>query len=323
MKVFDAHSDIWSDVTAHRLAGGTSVLRRRHMDRLAKGGVEGSIFVIWVDPPYDAAPMARTRDIMAAVRAELGEDGAVTVVHTYEEMMAARDAGKFYVFIGIEGLDAIGEDLERIDWYYEFGARHAGLTWNEANALATGVNGDPGRGLTGAGRAAVRKIQEKHMLLDMSHINERSFWDVVDTAAAPIAATHSNCRALCDVPRNLTDEQLRAIRDLKGVVGLNAFNGFVDLDPARQDVEHLARHAAHMVDVMGIEHVGCGFDFFEFLGQDAMGSMTDVSPSTAGLADSSQVPNLFACFERMGMTSAEMEKIAFGNFHSLIRRVVG
>ena len=314
MKVFDAHSDIWSDVTAHRLAGGTSVLRRRHMDRLAKGGVEGSIFVIWVDPPYDAAPMARTRDIMAAVRAELGEDGAVTVVHTYEEMMAARDAGKFYVFIGIEGLAAIGEDLERIDWYYEFGARHAGLTWNEANALATGVNGDPGRGLTGAGRAAVRKIQEKHMLLDMSHINERSFWDVVDTAAAPIAATHSNCRALCDVPRNLTDEQLRAIRDLKG---------FVDLDPARQDVEHLARHAAHMVDVMGIEHVGCGFDFFEFLGQDAMGSMTDVSPSTAGLADSSQVPNLFACFERMGMTSAEMEKIAFGNFHSLIRRVIG
>ena len=261
MKVFDAHSDIWSDVTAHRLAGGTS----------------GSIFVIWVDPPYDAAPMARTRDIMAAVRAELGEDGAVTVVHTYEEMMAARDAGKFYVFIGIEGLAAIGEDLERIDWYYEFGARHAGLTWNEANALATGVNGD----------------------------------------------THSNCRALCDVPRNLTDEQLRAIRDLKGVVGLNAFNGFVDLDPARQDVEHLARHAAHMVDVMGIEHVGCGFDFFEFLGQDAMGSMTDVSPSTAGLADSSQVPNLFACFERMGMTSAEMEKIAFGNFHSLIRRVIG
>ena len=88
-------------------------------------------------------------------------------------------------------------------------------------------------------------------------------------------------------------------------------------------MEHLARHAAHMVDVMGIEHVGCGFDFFEFLGQDAMGSMTDVSPSTAGLADSSQVPNLFACFERMGMTSAEMEKIAFGNFHSLIRRVIG
>ena len=323
MKLFDAHSDIWSDVTVRRLRGERHVLRERHLERLRAGGVEGGIFVIWVDPPFDADPAARTEQIMEAVRAELAEERGVRLVRSWAELEAARTEGTFYILLGIEGLAAVGEDVERIDWYYEFGARHAGLTWNEANALATGVNGDPGRGLTGAGRAAVRKIQEKHMLLDMSPINERSFWDVVDTAAAPIAATHSNCRALCDVPRNLTDEQLRAIRDLKGVVGLNAFNGFVDLDPARQDVEHLARHAAHMVDVMGIEHVGCGFDFFEFLGQDAMGSMTDVSPSTAGLADSSQVPNLFACFERMGMTSAEMEKIAFGNFHSLIRRVIG
>ncbi len=232
MNVFDAHSDIWSDVTVHRLAGRSGVLRRRHMDRLAKGGVEGSIFVIWVDPPYDADPMARTRDIMASIRAELDEGGAVTVVHTYEEMMAARAAGAFYVLIGIEGLAAIGEDVGLIDWYYAFGARHAGLTWNEENALATGVKGDPGRGLTAAGRAAVRKIQDKHMLLDTSHSNERSFWDVVNAATSPILATHSNCRALCDVPRNLTDEQLRAVRDLEGVVGLIAFNGFVDLEPA-------------------------------------------------------------------------------------------
>jgi len=323
MKVFDAHSDIWSDVTVQRLAGESDVLRRRHMDRLAKGGVEGSVFVIWVDPPYDTDHMARTKDIMASVRAELQESDAVTVVHSYEEMQAARAAGKFYVFIGVEGLAAIGEDVGLIDWYYDFGARHAGLTWNEANALATGVLGDPDRGLTDAGRAAVRRIQDKHMLLDMSHINEKSFWDVVDAASAPILATHSNCRALCDVPRNLTDEQLRAIRDLKGVVGLNSFNLFVDPDPAKQDVEHLAQHAGHMIDVMGIDHVGCGFDFFEFLGQDAMSSMTDSSPSTIGLADCSQIPNLFACFERMGMTRAEMEKIAFGNFHDLIRRVIG
>lgn len=323
MKVFDAHSDIWSDVTVRRLAGETDVLRRRHMDRLARGGVEGSIFVIWVDPPYDADHMARTKDIMASIRAELDESGAVTVVHSYEEMQRARAAGEFYVFIGIEGLAAIGEDVELINWYYDFGARHASLTWNEGNALATGVKGDPQRGLTDAGRRAVRKIQEKHMLLDMSHINVTSFWDVVDIASAPIAASHSNCRALCDVPRNLTDEQLRAIRDLNGVVGLNAFNLFVDPDPARQDVEHLARHAAHMIDVMGIDHVGCGFDFFEFLGQEAMDSMTDSSPSTIGLADCSQLPNLFRCFERMGMSQEEMEKIAFRNFHELLRRTLG
>ena len=186
MKIFDAHSDIWTDVTVQRLRGGGDVLNRRHMDRLGKGGVEGSIFVIWVDPPFDADPMARTRDIMDAIRAEMDESGAVTVVHSFDEMMAAREAGKFYVFIGIEGLAAIGEDLDLIDWYYDFGCRHAGLTWNEQNALATGVKGDPDRGLTAAGRAAVKKIQDKHMLLDMSHINEKSFWDVVKIASAPI-----------------------------------------------------------------------------------------------------------------------------------------
>ena len=137
MKIFDAHSDIWTDVTVQRLRGGGDVLNRRHMDRLGKGGVEGSIFVIWVDPPFDADPMARTRDIMDAIRAEMGESGAVTVVHSFDEMMAAREAGRFYVFIGIEGLAAIGEDLDLIDWYYDFGCRHAGLTWNEQNALAT------------------------------------------------------------------------------------------------------------------------------------------------------------------------------------------
>ena len=159
MKIFDAHSDIWTDVTVQRLRGGGDVLNRRHMDRLGKGGVEGSIFVIWVDPPFDADPMARTRDIMDAIRAEMGESGAVTVVHSFDEMMAAREAGKFYVFIGIEGLAAIGEDLNLIDWYYDFGCRHAGLTWNEQNALATGVKGDPDRGIKEGGRESVKKLK--------------------------------------------------------------------------------------------------------------------------------------------------------------------
>ena len=103
MKIFDAHSDIWSDVTVQRLRGGKDVLNRRHMERLGKGGVEGSIFVIWVDPPFDADSMARTKDIMASIRAEVAESDAVTVVHSYEEMMAARAAGKFHECIGIEG----------------------------------------------------------------------------------------------------------------------------------------------------------------------------------------------------------------------------
>lgn len=321
---FDAHSDIWCDVTARRLRGETDVLRKHHLDRLRKGGVEGSIFVIWVDPPYDVDYVKRTKEIMDCARAEIAECGEIRIVHTYDEMMQAKADGKIYVFNGVEGMAAIGEDLSKIDAYYDFGCRHAILTWNEANALGAGANSGEDYGLTPVGKAAARRVQEKGMLLDVSHLNEAGFWDITKLATKPIIASHSNSKALCDVPRNLTDDQLRAVRDLDGVVGLNAFNLFVDHDPAKQTVENLARHAAHMVDVMGIDHVGCGFDFFEFINQDAMGSMTDTgSPSTAGLRDCSEIPNLFACFEKMGMTKEEMEKIACRNFQSVIQKAVG
>ena len=102
------------------------------------------------------------------------------------------------------------------------------------------------------------------MVPDVSHLGERSFRDLLEVSQGPVIASHSNCRALCDVRRNLTDEQLRAIRDRGGVVGLNSYHGFVHADREQQTVETLARHAAHMAEVMGPEHVGCGFDFCFF-----------------------------------------------------------
>lgn len=320
MEYFDAHSDILSDVTARRLLGETEVLERCHLPRLKKGNVEGSIFVIWADPP-DGNYTARTRQIMDCARAELAACGEVRVVCTCGEMMRAKRDGKFYIFLGIEGLAAIGEDLSKIDEYYEFGCRHAMLTWNEKNVLGTGARAGSGSGLTDLGRAAVRKIQQKHMLLDVSHLNERSFWDLVSVASAPIVASHSNASALCDVPRNLSDEQLRAIRDLNGVVGLNAYHNFIDPDPAKQTVEQLARHAAHMIDVMGSDHVGCGFDFPDWYDGGVPAAAT--TPGIPGLADCTEIGNLFACFTKMGMTREEQEKIAFRNFHRALRETVG
>ena len=320
---FDAHSDIWTDVTIRRLRGETDVLRQHHLPRLRKGNVEGSIFVIWVDPPYDADPVARTRDILSAVRAEIAECDDITIVHNYDEMLAAKEAGKFYVFIGIEGLSAIGTDLSKIDEYYAFGARHAMLTWNEVNPLGTGAKGDPACGLTALGLEACRRIQDKKMLLDVSHLSEKSFWDLVKVATAPICASHSNAKALCGAARNLSDDQLRAIRDLDGVVGLNSFNLFIHDDPAQQTVQNLARHAAHMVDVIGVEHVGCGFDFFEFLPQNTLGSMTAAdSPVCIGMEDASRIGSLFGELKKLGMSDAELELIARKNFQKLIQKTM-
>lgn len=317
---FDAHSDIWTDITIHRLRGETNVFRNRHFERLKKGGVEGSIFVIWVDPPHDRDYQKRTKEIFACAGAEIAEAKDFRIVRSYDEMMKAKEDGMIYVFIGVEGMAYIGADISKIDEYYDFGGRHAMLTWNESNELGSGAMSGCEDGLTQAGKLAARKIQEKGMILDTSHLNEAGFWDIVDIAEKPVIASHSNCRALRDVPRNLTDEQLRAIRDLNGCVGLNAFNEFITDDPMTATVEDMARHAAHMIDVMGIDHVGCGFDFFEFLGDpDDPSVYSGENTSTKGLASSADIPNLFACFEKMGMSKAEMDKIAFGNFQRIVK----
>ena len=132
------------------------------------------------------------------------------------------------------------------------------------------------------------------------------FWDVMDLAAGPVIASHSNCRALCDVRRNLSDDQLRRIRDTGGVVGLNAFHGFVHAEPRQQTARTLALHAVHMAEVMGVEHVGCGFDFCEFMGPGNEGA--------EGLESAAHIRNLFYWLEKLGMNRQELEMVARGNF---------
>lgn len=321
--VFDGHSDIWADVTIRSLNGETDILRKYHLPRLRKGQIEGSIFVMWADPPHDQTPFQRTQQIMKAIEKETAECNEIAIVRNYEEMQAARKAGKFYIFIGIEGLSSIGENLDLIDTYYDFGARHAMLTWNEENPLATGAQGNPERGLTDLGKKAAKKIIEKHMILDVSHLNDKSFWDIADIAQGPIIASHSNARALSAAARNLTDEQLLAIRDLNGIVGINSFNKFVSQDPAKQTVDTLVKHISYIAEKIGVEHIGFGFDFFEFMSVESMRSYSDQDTSyTLGLEDCSKVPNLLAKMKEAGFTDAEIKAISYENLHGLIRNVL-
>lgn len=321
---FDAHCDIWTDVTHHFLAGEHDIFRKYHYERLKKGGIEGGIFVIWNDPPFDEDPLKRTHQMQAAITQEEPECADILrVVRSYEEMIQAREEGKMYALIGHEGLKSIGEDIDMIDEFYAFGARHASLTWNEENPLATGARGNPERGLTECGRRAVRKIQDLGMILDVSHLNDASFWDLLDAATGPVAATHSNCRALCNQARNLTDDQLRELAKTGGIVGLNSFNEFVHPEEDKQTVENLVKHLQHLVEVMGIEHVGFGFDFSEFCcGATLSAFSSQANPYTIGLEDASKVPNVIAEMRRVGFHEEEIEKIAYKNWHRLIKEVV-
>lgn len=319
--VFDAHSDLFYDVTRRRLAGESHVLERHHLARLRRGGVEGLVLSLWTgtgqgrtfwrDTPWagpEAAPQ-RLEVMLSCAREELAECPAVRLVRTGAEAAEARAEGCLYAFLGVEGLAPLGADLTGLDALAAAGARTAMLTWNEANALAAGA-GAPDTGLTELGRQAVRRMEDLGMVPDVSHLGEKGFRDLLEATEGPVMASHSNCRALCDVCRNLTDEQLRAIRDRGGVVGLNSYHGFVHADREQQTVETLARHAAHMIEVMGVEHVGCGFDFCHFMGPG--------DESAEGLEDAGQVRNLLACLERMGLSEREREQIARENFLRLL-----
>ncbi len=322
--IFDGHSDIFSDVRYKREAGETQVLKNHHLERLRKGGIGGGCFVIWADTFNGFEPKDEMDAIVKALQAEMAETEDFVLVHNRAEVEAAQKAGKFAILLGIEGLAGIGEDLSKIDALYEIGARHAMLTWNEENALATGVKGNPDRGVTELGRKAIKIIQDKKMILDVSHLNEKSFWDVIDASNGPILASHSNAKALAGAARNLTDDQLKAIRDTNGLVGLNGFNDFISDIKEEQDVDHLVNHASYIADKIGVEHLGFGFDFFEFLNTDFMKSYSDQEDSLLrGMEDCSKVPVLIEKMRKAGFTEKDLEMIGGGNWLNLIQRVMG
>ena len=313
--VFDGHSDLLYDVTRRRLAGERCILEQQHLSNLKRGGIEGLVLALWTSSDSDTfwqeypgteTAAARTELMMRCARVEFMEDPWLEIVRTAAGAERAKQEGKFYAFLAVEGMEAIGGDLAGIDRYVEFGARIGMLTWNEENLLATGAKGDPQSGLTELGRRAVRRMQNLGMIVDVSHLNDGGFKDVIRLAQAPVIASHSNCRKLCDVRRNLTDDQLRAIRDTGGVVGVNVHHAFVHAEPEKQTVEMLARHAAHMADVMGIEHVACGFDFCEFFGPGNEGAQ--------GMEDCSRSGNFLLELEKLGMTARERELVARENF---------
>lgn len=322
MTVFDGHSDLLYDVTRRRLMGETHVLERCHLENLRKGGVEGLVLALWTSWTENSfwshvrggeTDAGRTSLMLRCMKEELAECSAVALVRNAEEAEKARSAGKIYAFLGVEGMASIErESVAGVDGYADLGARLGMLTWNEENDLATGAGGDPRKGLTVYGKQAVRRMQERRMLVDVSHLNDGGFWDVMDLTDGPVIASHSNCRAICDVRRNLSDEQLRAIRDTGGIVGLNVHHGFAHTDPQQQTVEMLARHAAHMADVMGIEHVACGFDFCEFFEGEG-------NEGVRGMENASCIGNLMLELEKLGMSRQEQQMIAQENFLKLLR----
>ena len=160
--------------------------------------------------------------------------------------------------------------------------------------------------------------------MDVSHLNEKSFWDVADSANVIITASHSNAKALCNAKRNLTDDQIKEIGRSDGIIGINTYAEFVAERAEDRTVDRLIEHVLYIADLIGIEHVGCGFDFFEFLNEESMRSMTDAkTPAVQGMEDSSRVQVMFEGLRNRGLSQSELELIGYKNWHRVIKNSIG
>ena len=315
--IFDAHSDIWTDVAVKTFKGENNIIKKYHYDNMIKGKIGGSIFVIWTEPKnYDRA-LDRVREIQNSINKELEYiNDIILIAKNYDDILKAQKENKLYIFIGFEGLISIDDNIDLIDEYYDYGARHASLTWNEENKLATGVRGDSNRGLTQIGKKAIKKMQDKGMIVDVSHLNDKSFFDVIDIATSPIIASHSNSRVLCNSMRNLTDEQLKAIRDVNGVIGFNSYKGFIDENKEKQNINRGIDHIKYIADKIGIDHIGIGFDYNEYFEDE------EVPPAVKGLENASKSYDIIIKLKESGFNDDEIEKIEYKNFHRIIKEIV-
>lgn len=323
--IFDGHGDIWTDVTLKRSKGAKDVIRNMHLDRFKEGNMIGGIFVIWVDPPYDENFQARTLEIIEYMSTEIMENlDILKIVKCTDDFDRALKEDKLAVIIGMEGLSGIGDRVGLINALYLLGVRHMSLTWNEENLLATGVKGNPDRGLTEKGLDAVKLMEKLGIIIDVAHANDKTFWDIYENTTVPIINSHSNARALCNVPRNISDNQMKAIAKRGGLIGLNSFNEFIHLDREKQDIRHLVNHLDHMVEIAGIDHVGFGFDFFHYLKTNTIDSFVDdVNIGTKGFETVAQVPNLIDILYNRGYTKENIEKISYKNYYRIMKKILG
>ena len=233
---------------------------------------------------------------------------------------------------------------------YELGLRYLGLNWNYRNQLADGVGEQSNTGLTKFGQEVVADANQLGILLDVSHITEKGFWDVLETTKAPVMASHANTKALCNVPRNLTDDQIKALADNKGVIGIVLNGRFIDPDienTKRPTLQILLNHIDYMVNLVGVDHVGIGADFMDFV-LDYVEPIVQGIPSVPvdewtqsmvestrwfanknvikypkGLENIAQLPNLTRGLIKRGYSDSEIEKILGGNFIRLFKTVIG
>lgn len=313
MPIVDAHCDTLTMLTSQKRSLGIES-SSGHLDipRLIRGGVDVQFFAIFVGPEYLSNPVEYVNEILTLFNEEiLANQNGVRHVTSMKEIEENNKAKRICAVLTIEGGEALNGKIENLAEYYRQGVRALTLTWNGRNELADGVGmGAAAGGLTNFGRQVVQSMSGLGMIIDVSHLAEIGFWDVLKEVRTPIVASHSNCAAVCDHPRNLTDQQINAIATSGGVIGVTYVPQFIDLQ--RPSIDRLLDHIDHLYNVGGIDCIGLGSDF------------DGIDEVTYGLNDASvAVPNISNGLIQRGYKIGQIEQILGGNWLRLFKEVCG
>ncbi|RFZ89476.1 membrane dipeptidase [Shinella sp. WSJ-2] len=297
--IFDGHNDVLLRLWEHAKKGADPIAEfvdgtdKGHIDapRAKKGGLGGGFCAMFIPPNEDYPPREvdenghynirmvgpleqpaalHTALEMAAIAFRLERAGALSICRSTTDIRTAFETGRFAAILHIEGCEPIAEDLSTLETLYAAGLRSLGPVWSRHNAFGHGVpfaypcSPDTAPGLTEAGVELVKACDSLGVMVDLAHITEQGFWDVARVSTAPLVATHSNAHALTPISRNLTDRQLDAIRERKGIAGLNYATTMLRCDGmenADTPLSDMVRHIDYMVERMGIDCVALGSDF--------------------------------------------------------------
>ncbi|WP_459458227.1 dipeptidase [Rhizobium sp. No.120] len=337
VRVFDGHNDAVQFILDYKPDGRDFLARSEagHLDlpRALEGGLAGGLFAMYAAPEHEPVDdLTITHDgyevryaealhpddarlqiegQLAAIKTLIGRSGdKIRLATSVSEIEAARRDGVFAVVLHMEGADAIGPDLGYLDSLYNAGLRSLGIVWSRPNIFGYGVpfayprSPDTGPGLTDVGKALVRRCNELGIMIDVSHLNERGFWDVAALSTAPLVATHACAHTICPSTRNLTDRQLDAIRDTGGVIGLNLAVNDIRADAHLAEdtpLDDVVRQINYLVHRVGSDGVALGSDF-------------DGAVMPREIRDASGLPRLVDAMHKSGFDELTLRKFAYDNW---------
>jgi membrane dipeptidase len=328
--IVDLHFDLPMDLYEKR--DRQNVLKSDFLLGLDTGNIGVIGAAIYIEDRYMPEMGLRVAlDQISRLYAEVEKSGRFAICRSYQGMLDARKDRKIALLITMEGVEPLGTDLDLLRVFYELGVRAIGLTHARRNAAADGgvfaPTGSSRNGLTGFGRNVVQQCEALGVIVDLAHISPVGFEDILAITTKPPIVSHTNARKYYDIERNISDEQIKMIGERGGVIGVNA----VLVSPRREEatLDHYIDHIEHVADLIGIDGVGIGFDFFEFIYQQwpesakkELAAKFTTPHFIPDLSNHSHARNLTRRLIERGFSDEDIEKILRGNWMRIFQELL-